>query len=240
MALPRLAATAVATTCLLVGCDSGGGTPAAGPSPSAASPAGTPTTTATPSPTARTEAQLREARLTAADMPGYKADLPDSPPVDGANWTSTDPRCAALVDQLRATRLAGSHASSQVVFAAEKPQRLSAESLDSFASVATARSWLDGFATAASACEGGTVKLLDLGDVALKVSGVRAPAAGDQQHAVLFTAPGGAAQLEALAVRTGDVVLGLQFVNEKDPAVTAFAKKAVDRTRRTLSIAAGR
>ncbi|MGW1342631.1 hypothetical protein ACWCOV_16405 [Kribbella sp. NPDC002412] len=237
MVLQRAVVPAVLLLTLVAcgGSDTAGGsatTPTPTPSASSGTPSAVPTTPAAPpskAPVARTKATLTKALLALEDLPAGFAIDPDAEGDDGTELSSTNAKCAKLVQLFNADSTPGAKVGVTRGFSGGQNGPFVGETLEAMPSAAANTAYLASVKAAVKACGKAKLSIEGVGSSTVTVTEVAAPKAGTTPVAVRFSAASG--PLAGLEVTfafaaLGDVLLSMNFDTSdiEEPVVEAAAK----------------
>ncbi|MFI7062232.1 hypothetical protein ACIBL3_14705 [Kribbella sp. NPDC050124] len=213
--------------------DTGSGsaaTPTPTPTASSSTPSAVPTT-APPSkaPVARTKATLTKALLALEDLPAGFAIDPAAEGDDGTELSSTNAKCAKLVQLFNADSTPGAKVGVTREFSGGQNGPFVGETLEAMPSAAATTAYLTSVKAAVKACSKAKLSIEGAGSSTVTVTEVAAPKAGTTPVAVRFSAASG--PLAGLEVTfafagLGDVLLSMNFDSSdiEEPVADAAAK----------------
>ncbi len=203
-------------------------TPTPTPTASSSTPSAVPTTPAAPAP--RTKATLTKALLALEDLPAGYAVEPTPQGDDGAELSSTNPKCKKLVQLFNVDASPGAKITVDRGFSGGQNGPFVAERLEAMPSARATTALLATIKAAVKSCTKAKLRIDGAGTSTVSVTEVAAPEAGTSPFAVRFMADSG--PLEGLEVSfafagLGDVLLTMNFDGSSDieePTLAAAEK----------------
>jgi hypothetical protein len=192
-------------------------TPSATPTPTATSstPSVVPTTPSAPAPAPRTKAMLTKALLALEDLPpGFAIDPDVVSGDDGTKLTSSNAKCAKLVQLFNADTSPGAKIAVTRGFSGGQDGPFVQETLEAMPSATATTALLATIKAAIKACTKAKLTISGAGSSTMVITEVAAPKAGTSPVAVRFSADGGQLDgLEVIFVFAGldDVLLSMNF-----------------------------